>query len=86
VPQTLMKAFSDLDGGNFNPELDMKYTQRLKKYQHEYEEHVRTGVLARILDKDKGDLVYWYETITESFDNNKKLGKRRKAILSNLKT
>jgi DNA polymerase I len=63
VPQMLMKAFSDLDDGNFNPELDMKYTQCLKKYQHEYEEHVRTGVLARILDKDKGDLVYWYETI-----------------------
>jgi hypothetical protein len=45
-----------LDDGNFNPELDMKYSQRLKKYQHEYKEHVRTGVLARMLDKDKGDL------------------------------
>jgi DNA polymerase elongation subunit (family B) len=63
IPRMLMKAFSDLDNGNFNPELDMKYTQRLKKYQHEYEEHVRTGVLARILDKDKGDMVYWYETV-----------------------
>jgi hypothetical protein len=58
-----MKAFSDLDNGNFNTEIDMKYTQRLKKYQHEYKEHVRTGVLARILDKDKGDIVYWYETV-----------------------
>jgi DNA polymerase elongation subunit (family B) len=77
VPQMLMEAFSDLDNGNFNPELDMKYTQRLKKYPHEYNEHVRTGVLARILDKDKGDLVYWYETviidkIVSSKNNSKK--------------
>jgi DNA polymerase, archaea type len=63
VPQILMKAFSDLDNGNFNSELDMKYTQRLKKYPHEYKEHVRTGILARILDKDKGDMVYWYDTV-----------------------
>jgi DNA polymerase, archaea type len=64
VPKTLMRAFSDLDNGKFNPELDMKYTQRLKKYQHDYEEHARTGVLARMLDKDKGDMVHWYETVT----------------------
>ena len=46
---------------------------------------MRTGVLARMLDKDKGDLVSWYETIIESFDNNKKLGKRRISILLNLR-
>lgn len=63
VPQMLMQAFSDLDDGNFKPELDMKYTQRLTKYHHEYAEHVRTGVLARMLDKDKGDIVCWYETV-----------------------
>jgi hypothetical protein len=57
VPKMLMKAFCYLDNGNFNPELDMKYTQLLKKYQHEYVDHVRTGVLARMLDKE----MYWYE-------------------------
>ena len=41
----------------------MKYTQRMRRYAHEYNEHVRTGVLAKLLDKDKGDLVYWYERL-----------------------
>ncbi len=71
VPQMLTEAFSDLDKGNFNPDMEMKYTQRMKHYAYKYNEHVRTGVLAKLLDKDKGDLVYWYETIP-TIENNRK--------------
>ena len=63
VPQMLREAFSDLDKGNINPDMEVRYTQRLKHYAHEYNEHVRTGILAKLLYKDKGDLVYWYETL-----------------------
>ena len=43
----------------------------MKHYAHEYNEHVRTGVLAKLLDKDKGDLVYWYETLPTTENNRK---------------
>jgi DNA polymerase I len=71
VPQMLREAFCDLDKGNFSPNIEMKYTQRLKYYALEYNEHVRTGVLAKLLDKDKGDLIYWYETIP-TIENDRK--------------
>ena len=29
-----------------------KFTQRSKVYSYEYEDHVRTGILAKLLDKD----------------------------------
>jgi len=45
----------------------LKFTQRLKKYPDEYKGHVRTGILAKLLDKDKGELIYWYETSTEVY-------------------
>ena len=41
----------------------MKHTQRMRRYAHEYNEHVRTGVLAKLFDKDRGDVVYWYDTL-----------------------
>jgi DNA polymerase elongation subunit (family B) len=63
VPKLLKAAFADLDNNNFNREQDMKFTQRLRKYLHEYDNNTWTGVLAKLLDKDKGDLVYWYETL-----------------------
>jgi hypothetical protein len=67
----LMEAFSDLDKGNFNPDMEMKYTQRMKHYSYEYNEHVRTGILAKLLDKDKGNLVYWYETLPTTGNDRK---------------
>jgi hypothetical protein len=71
IPQMLKEAFSDLDKGNINSDVEMKYTQRLKHYAYEYNEHVRTGVLAKLLDKDKGDLVYWYVTLPTTGNNRK---------------
>jgi Rad3-related DNA helicase len=40
---------------------------------------VRTGRLAKLLVKDKGDLVYWYETYTEEYDKRKQCWKRKKS-------
>jgi DNA polymerase, archaea type len=35
-------------------------------------------VLAKLLGKDKGDLVYWYETFTETYVKSKKSWKKKK--------
>ena len=56
----------------------MKFTQRLKKYPDEYKGHIRTGILAKLLDKDKGDLVYWYETSRDIFVKSKQCWKRKR--------
>jgi hypothetical protein len=55
----------------------LKFTQRLKLHPYEYEDHVRTGILAKLLDKDKGDLVYWYDTSTEVYVENKQCWKMK---------
>jgi hypothetical protein len=57
---------------------ELKFTQRLTKYPDEYTEHVRTGILANLLGKDKGDLVYWYETFTEVYVKSKQCWKKKK--------
>ena len=44
-----------------------------------YEDHVRTGILAKLLDKDKADLVYWYETCTLEHVKSKECLKRKKS-------
>ena len=44
-------------------EQELKFSQRLKKSAYEYKENVRTGVLAGLLNKDKGEEVFWYEII-----------------------
>ena len=45
--------------------------------------HVRTGILAKLLDKDKGDLVYWYKTYEKEYVRVNNAGKRKKVILLN---
>ncbi|MFY9796161.1 MAG: DNA polymerase domain-containing protein, partial [Candidatus Nitrosopolaris sp.] len=78
LPKMIQEAFDELDGGRINVAEELKFTQRLKKYPEEYKAHVRTGILAKLLDKDKGDLVYWYETYTQEYVKNKQCWKRKK--------
>jgi len=78
IPKMLKEAFSELDNGRFNPEVDLRYTQKLGKHSYEYSGHPRAAALARELDKDKGDLVYWFETFTEEYVASKKCWKRKK--------
>lgn len=42
-------------------ERKLKFIQRLKKYPNEYEQSVRSGRIGRLLGKDKGEEIYWYE-------------------------
>ncbi|MGA8080984.1 MAG: hypothetical protein WB988_03910 [Candidatus Nitrosopolaris sp.] len=37
-----------------------------------------TGILAKSLDKDRGDLVHWYETYEEIYVESKRCWKRKK--------
>jgi len=78
IPKMLKESFNELNNGNFNAEIDLRYTHRLRKHTHEYAGHVRAAVLAKLLDKDKGDLVYCYETFTEEYVASKKCWKRKK--------
>jgi hypothetical protein len=57
----------------------LKYTQRLNLHSYEYESGVRAGVLAKLLGKDKGDLVYWYETYTKGYVESKKCWKSKRS-------
>jgi hypothetical protein len=60
----------------------LKYTHRLNLHSYEYDSGVRAGVLAKLLGKDKGDLVYWYETFTEEYVESKKSWKRKRRSYS----
>jgi DNA polymerase, archaea type len=51
-------------------EQELKFNQRLKKSAYEYKENVRTGVLAGLLNKDKGEEVFWYEIINKDKTTN----------------
>ena len=52
---------------------------RFQLHAHEYKDHVRTGVLANLLDKDKGDLIHWYEIYHDEYVEKKKSWKREKS-------
>ena len=52
-------------------EKELKFTHRLKK-SAEYAEYVRTGMIARLLGKDKGDIIHWYETVKVKVNKNGK--------------
>ena len=68
----IKEAFTELDSRHLIAEEELKYTQRLNLHSYEYKPGVRAGVLAKLLGKDKGDLVYWYETFTEEYIESKK--------------
>lgn len=67
VPKLLNEAIVDLKNNICTSanriEKELKFTQRLKYTPDDYDESVRTGVLGRVLEKDKGEEVWWYETI-----------------------
>jgi hypothetical protein len=65
APILIKEAFTELDSGRLNAEEELKYTHRLNLHSYEYEPGVRAGVLAKLLGKDKGDLVYWYGIHTQ---------------------
>src|SRR5918994_7842013 len=72
--RTLKEAFDELNeicNDKLRVDDELKLTQRLKKYVHEYAKHIRTGVIAKLLEKDKGDIIHWYEIVKEVKTNKK---------------
>ncbi len=55
IPRILKEAFCELDeicnDDKLRIERELKFTHRLKKSALEYAEHVRTGMIARLLAK-----------------------------------
>ncbi len=51
-------------------EAKLKFTQRLKKHPSEYKTNVRAGRIGRLLEKDKGEGIYWYETKYKEKETN----------------
>ncbi len=78
IPEMIKEAFDELDSGPINRAEELKFTQRLKLHLYEYKGHPRIVELANLLDKDKGDLVHWYETFTEVYVKSKQCWKRKK--------
>jgi hypothetical protein len=63
-------------------EEELKYTHRLNLHSYEYEPGVRAGVLAKLLGKDKGNLVDCYGTHTEGYVESKKCWKKKRSSYS----
>ena len=82
APILIKEAFTELDSGRLNAEEQLKYTHRLNLHCYEYEPGVRVGVLVKLLGKDEGDLVYWYETYTEGYVESNKCWKRKRRSYS----
>ena len=58
------QAFDALDYGRFDPK-DMQFTAQLDKHPNQYPEdrNVRVRILGLELGADKGEIVYWYESL-----------------------
>jgi DNA polymerase, archaea type len=75
IPRLIEEAFDELTKINHK---DLRYTQRVRKHRHEYKNGgARVVKLTEILGKDKGEVVYWYETYKEEYVKSKKCWKRK---------
>jgi hypothetical protein len=65
IPRLLNEAGFDLKNdictSTTKIENELKFTQKLKKHPDDYDASVRTGLLGRLLEKDRGEEVYFYE-------------------------
>jgi DNA polymerase, archaea type len=74
IPNMLREAVFELENVICNSsnsiEKELKYTHRLKKYPQDYVKSVSTGILGRLMEKDKGEEVYWFETNCKDKDTD----------------
>jgi DNA polymerase, archaea type len=65
VTHLIRQAFEDLDYGRFNPK-DLQFTEQLNKNPNQYpnDKKIRVKILSSELRASKGELVYWYESLT----------------------
>jgi hypothetical protein len=93
VPTMLKEAFDELVVGSdrINVDEELKFTQEVSKDLHEYKGNPRTATLAQMLNKGKGELVHWYETLSNGKKSysvrpeNLNLYEYKKFLLSKLK-
>jgi DNA polymerase I len=66
VPKLLREAIFELEHdvctSQSKIDKELKFTQRLRKYPNEYKQSVRAGRIGRLLEKDKGEEIQWFET------------------------
>jgi hypothetical protein len=64
VIPVIKQAFDDLDYGRFEAK-DMQFTEQLNKSPNQYpnDKDIRVKVLSLELGIDKGELVYWYDSL-----------------------
>ena len=65
VISVIKQAFEDLDYGRFDPK-DMQFTEQLDKNPSQYpnDKDIRVKVLGLEIGASKGELVYWYESLS----------------------
>ena len=65
VIPVIKQAFEDLDYGSFDAK-DMRFTEQLDKSPNQYpnDKDIRVKVLGLELSAGKGELVYWYESLS----------------------
>jgi DNA polymerase I len=93
IPRMIKEAFDELVDINnrINPVEELKFTQQIHKDLHEYKGNSRTATLAQILNKGKGELVHWYETLSDGKKSysvkpeNLNLAEYKRLLLSKLK-
>jgi hypothetical protein len=63
----IKQAFEDLDYGRFEAK-DMQFTEQQDKNPNQYpnDKDIRVKVLGLELGASKGELVYWYESLSNS--------------------
>ena len=61
----IRQAFEDLDYGRFDPK-DLQFTEQLDKNPNQYpnDKKLRAKVLALELGTGIGEIVYWYESLS----------------------
>jgi hypothetical protein len=64
VTPIINQAYEELDYGRFDPK-DMQFTVQLNKHPNQYPNdiNVRVRILGLELGADKGEIVYWYESL-----------------------
>lgn len=76
VPKLLEEAMFDLVynccSSNESIASELKYTQKLRKQPEQYIKSNRTGKLGLLLDKEKGEVVHWYEIINTDIETKEK--------------
>ncbi len=74
IPKLLKQAIFELQNvickSKERIDEELRFTQKLRFNPEQYKQGVRAGLLGRLLDKDKGEEVYWFETVSKDKDTN----------------